>query len=161
MSAIALPLHHLVSCPQRPQPCCHSVLWGFCFLSSSLLRPQSLFCFFYHHNGSCRGTACPARLSTASGLASLLLRSDPEESRRVAVATSSFPQFLTNRLQKEGPFFHLLQLPLLAAMLSEAKVGKVIRCSPPHSIYWESILQVHIQEPLQPAAHTLCLGFYD
>lgn len=74
MSAIVLPLHHLVSHPQRPQPCCHSVLWGFCLLSSSLLHPQPLFCFFYHHNGSCRSTACPARPSAASGLASVTQR---------------------------------------------------------------------------------------
>lgn len=81
------------------------------FSSVGLLSPvlfsatlsQPLFCFFYHLYALCRGTACPARPSAASSLASLLLTGHTEESRRMAVGHSSLPQFHMNWPLKERP----------------------------------------------------------
>lgn len=64
----------------------------------------------------------PSQASAASGLASVLLRGDTEESRRLAVALSSLPSSTQTGYWRKG---HLLQLPLLSATLSEAKVRKV------------------------------------
>lgn len=103
MSAIVLPLHHLVSHPRRPQPCCHSVLWGFCLLSSSLLHCHSPFSASFTISTPCAEAqlAQPGLLQPA--VLPLLLTGHTEESRRMAVGHSSLPQFHMNRPLKERP----------------------------------------------------------
>lgn len=92
MSAVVLPLHHLVSHPRGPQPCCHSVLWGFCLLSCSLLHPHSPFSTSFTTARACAEAqlAQPGLLHPA--VSPLLLRGDTEESRRMAVTPLSCPQ---------------------------------------------------------------------
>lgn len=78
------------------------------FSSVGLLSPvlfpatpsQPLFCIFYHRYGFCTGTACPARLSAASSLASLLLRGDNEEKSRMTRAPPHSP--IPHKLAAEG-----------------------------------------------------------
>lgn len=86
MSALVLPLHHLLSYPHSPQPCCHSVPAG--FVPCPLLSPPSQphFCFFYHPYGLC---SC------------LSVTGDGKESRRMAVAPSPLHHLGMNRPPKE------------------------------------------------------------
>lgn len=155
ISAIVLPLHHLVSHPQRPQPCCHSVLWGFCLLSSSLLHPHSPFSAAFTVTVACAEAqlAQPGLLQPA--VLPLCTQRWSWREQKDGCSTLLTAPVLHNQAA-EGKA--LLPSPAVTPVDCSAFRGKL-----PHPKYWEimSVPQVHIQEPLQPVTHTLCLGFYD
>lgn len=140
MSALVLPLHHLLSYPHSPQPCCHSVPWGFCPLSSSLLLPPATFLLLLPSLWLCMGTACPASPSAASGrsgLASLLLTGDTKESRRTSVTPSPLPHFCMSRPAQETEWISSVsrRSPCWLQTFQRQMWGKQsgTQCSPPHA----------------------------